>query len=62
MDIREPTSLNWLAALIAIIGFVFPIILADEVSLYVIWLFTFGSWLVLVIWAALYKVSSHKDN
>lgn len=55
MNFKERIQLSWLAAIIAILGFNLPLVLADELSLMHLWLYTFISWLILIIWASLYN-------
>jgi len=52
---------RWLGATIALLVFIMPVLLADELSLLTNWLFTFICWLIIIAMSQI-KITPAPDN
>ncbi|OUR62748.1 hypothetical protein A9Q74_03810 [Colwellia sp. 39_35_sub15_T18] len=53
---------RWLGAVIALLVFIMPVLLADELSLLANWLFTFTCWLIVIAMGLIKVTPSPHSN
>jgi len=62
MNEQNTTGLRWLMGLLTFLFFLFPILLADELSLFHTWLLTLTIWTALVLIVAIKSYAFSKIN